>query len=254
MAAAVIGGLNLQNWKVGVAEVYEPTRKAIQHRFPSITVVSSPNHDFIKSCQIIMFAVKPQSVKDLLASLQSIDFSGKIIASLMAGITISKLKEGLKGTDIQFIRYMPNTPLLVGKGVTGVFPETDFNRNLSQELLGASSQLFYFQTEESLDRVTAISGSGPAYFFAFIECLRNAGLELGFAPEVANRMAIGTALGASTLAANSTTDVVELRQQVTSKGGTTAAALDVFSQSHLDEIVKNAVYAAYHRSQELAKL
>jgi len=141
---------------------------------------------------------------------------------------------------------------MIGKGVTGVYLENQQGREIVEALLGKVSELFYFDKEEALDVVTAISGSGPAYFFAFIEALRDAGVAMGLSKDIATRMAIGTALGASTLAHQNSHDIETLRKNVTSKGGTTAKALQQFNKAGLNQILRNASFAALKRSKELA--
>jgi pyrroline-5-carboxylate reductase len=161
----------------------------------------------------------------------------------------------LFGTAVRFVRTMPNTPLLVGKGVTGVFVQDNTAKEIVEDLLKSTSQLFYCREEDDLNKVCAISGSGPAYFFLFVEALRDAGVAMGLNREDATQMAIGTCLGAGTLAANSfgKDDVAKLRENVTSKGGTTEAALNQFAAHKLREIVHDAAQAALIRGRELAK-
>jgi len=255
MASAIISALDYKLWHITVAEVSEPARIALSTRFPHVRILSSlDSKQDLQASKILFFAVKPQSLPTVLDSIASTDLSGKIVISIMAGITIQRLQQNLKGTGIQYIRCMPNTPFMVGKGVTGVYPDSENTRKLCHDLLGSCCDLFYFNTEDSLDKVTALSGSGPAYFFAFIEGLRKAGEGMGFSPEMASKMAVRTALGAAELASTSNFDVSDLRKQVTSKGGTTEAALKVFTERGLDETVDKAVQAALTRSLELAKL
>lgn len=171
----------------------------------------------------------------------------------MAGVTISTIRAPLKGDNIKYVRTMPNTPLMVGKGVTGVFLTDESAKEQVEKLFGATGVVIFVKTEEDLNKVTAISGSGPAYFFLFIECLSKAAQEMGFEKEIADKMAIGTALGASTLSSQSDLDVSILRSNVTSKGGTTEQAILSFIDQGLEEVVKKATDAALKRSIELAK-
>lgn len=150
---------------------------------------------------------------------------------------------------------MPNTPLLVGKGVTGIYVEDNAAKEIVEDLLKSTSALFYCKQEDDLNKVCAISGSGPAYFFLFIEALRDAGVKMGLNKEEATQMAIGTCLGAGQLATNAfgKEDVAKLRQNVTSKGGTTEAALNQFANHKLRETVDAAVDAALQTGRRLAK-
>lgn len=188
----------------------------------------------------------------MLVELKKTDLSNKLVVSIMAGVTLETISKGLGGHKVRLARTMPNTPLLVKLGVTGVYTTEESAKKEITNLLGATSQLFYVKAEDDLNAVTAISGSGPAYFFAFIEALAQAGADLGLDAEMATKMALGTALGAATLASNSKDSVETLRKNVTSKGGTTAAALDSFEKNGLAKIVKNAAIAARDRGRELS--
>lgn len=172
----------------------------------------------------------------------------------MAGIPLQTLQSGISGNNVRFVRTMPNTPVLVGQGVTGIFTQDESCKEEVESLLSSTSYIFYVKNEDDLNTVTAISGSGPAYFFAFIEALADAGEKLGLDREVAIQSSIRTALGAATLAAQSKTDISTLRQNVTSKGGTTEQALKSFENSNLPQIIAKAVIAARDRGRELSKL
>jgi len=201
-----------------------------------------------------VLATKPQSCSEVLAELKQFDLTGKLVLSIMAGTPLDVIKQGLGGQKVRLVRTMPNTPLLVKLGVTGVYSTDASAKKEVEALLGATSRIFFVSTEDDLNAVTAISGSGPAYFFAFIEALADAGAQLGLEPEMATQMAIGTALGASTLAANSKDSISTLRKNVTSKGGTTEQALLSFEKNELTRIVKEAAHAARERGRELSKL
>ena len=201
-----------------------------------------------------MLATKPQSCAEVLGELKKFDLTGKLVLSIMAGIPLDVIKQGLGGQKVRLVRTMPNTPLLVKLGVTGVYTTDRSAKKEVEALLGATSRLFFVPAEDDLNAVTAISGSGPAYFFAFIEALAEAGAKLGLDKEMATQMAIGTALGASTLAAASRDSISTLRKNVTSKGGTTEQALISFEKNELARIVAEAASAARERGRELSKL
>lgn len=188
----------------------------------------------------------------MLAELKKADLTDKMILSIMAGITMDVIAKGLGNQKVRLVRTMPNTPLLVKLGVTGVYTTDEGSKKEVTNLLGATSQIHFVKNEDDLNAVTAVSGSGPAYFFAFIEALAQAGADLGLDHEMATKMAIGTALGAATLASNSKESVTTLRKNVTSKGGTTERALQSFEQSGLAKVVKDAAVACRDRGRELS--
>jgi pyrroline-5-carboxylate reductase len=151
---------------------------------------------------------------------------------------------------------MPNTPALVGKGMTGLFarPEVSLaQRTLAQDVIAATGQTLWLDTEDQIDAVTAISGSGPAYVFYFMEAMQTAAVELGLTPDEGRRLTLQTFIGAAELAAQSSDPVAVLRERVTSKGGTTAAALASMAAQHLPEIIRQAARAAHGRSRDMAK-
>eukprot|EP01130_Rhizamoeba_saxonica_P019341 TRINITY_DN9984_c0_g1_i1.p1 TRINITY_DN9984_c0_g1~~TRINITY_DN9984_c0_g1_i1.p1 ORF type:complete len:274 (-),score=43.80 TRINITY_DN9984_c0_g1_i1:44-841(-) len=254
MARAIISGMDRHRYNITVMSPTQQTRSSLESLFPDIdttgVLVDSKLHD----AGVVVFAVKPQVFPLVLEELSSVDFSGKTVVSVMAGVTISKIGAGLMGVDINIIRTMPNTPGLIGKGVTGVYIKQSNNKILVENLFGNMSSIYYVADEDSLNKICAISGSGPAYFFAFIEALRNAGEDMGLPSEMATQMAIETALGAAELAINSNDDVSQLRKNVTSKGGTTQQALTVLSGYNLERIVRQATFAALQRGRELSKL
>jgi pyrroline-5-carboxylate reductase len=172
----------------------------------------------------------------------------------MAGVTLTTISKHL-GAYTRLVRTMPNTPALIGAGITGYYPYpggvSDSDIVATETILKAVGSTVRVGYQEQLDVVTAVSGSGPAYVFHFIEALRDAGLELGLPAETANKLAIETMLGAAKLAAQSPDDVAVLRQRVTSKGGTTEAALASMTRDHVKESIIRAVKAASDRSREL---
>lgn len=171
----------------------------------------------------------------------------------MAGISLDFIQKGINQKGVRLVRTMPNTPLLVKLGVTGVYSTDESAKKEVESLLGGTSKIFHVKEEDDLNAVTAVSGSGPAYFFAFIEALTQAGVKMGLDEAMSEKMAIGTALGAATLAANSTDSIGVLRQKVTSKGGTTEQALLSFEKQGLAKIVLNAAVAAQERGRELSR-
>jgi pyrroline-5-carboxylate reductase len=175
-----------------------------------------------------------------------------LVLSIMAGVKLSTIAEGLAHPAV--VRSMPNTPAQIGQGTTvwTASPSvTDTQRALARELLGALGVELYVEEERFLDAATALSGSGPAYVFLFMEALAEAGVQLGFSPEASKRMVLQTVKGSAEYALCSSKDLASLREQVTSPGGTTAAALRSFAEDDFRDVVSRAVIAAYRRSIEL---
>lgn len=253
MAYAIIGGMDQTKWRVIVDEPFEAQRTRLEKEL-GVETVASVSVDLIKQSSMIVLATKPQTCGEVLSELKKIDLRGKTLVSIMAGIPLEVILEGVGRQEVKLVRTMPNTPLLVKLGVTGVYTTDDSAKKQVEALLGATSKLFFVKSEDDLNAVTGVSGSGPAYFFAFIEALAQAGADMGLDPEMAKQMAIGTALGAATLAANSKDDVSTLRKNVTSKGGTTEQALLTFEKLGLPHIVKEAATAARDRGRELSKV
>lgn len=212
------------------------------------------NSEVMQGAELVVLAVKPQQAKDVLAPLAGILGSEQLVISIMAGITTSSIEEML-GSKAVVVRAMPNLALSVGQGMTAVAAGT----HARPEHVQAACRLFdscgktVIVQEKQMHAVTAVSGSGPAYFFYFVEALIEAGIEAGLSQEQAEMLAKQTCLGAGKTLAQRSEDPAELRRQVTSKGGTTAAALEVMQQEKVGEIIGRAVSAAAKRSEELGK-
>jgi pyrroline-5-carboxylate reductase len=252
MAYAIIGGMDRKRWRIIVDEPWEEQRQRLEKDL-GVETVASISSDLIKQSSIIVLATKPQSSAEVLGELKKLDLSGKTVLSIMAGVSLDVIAEGIGRQQVRLVRTMPNTPLLVKLGVTGVYTTDESAKKEVEVLLGATSKLFFVKNEDDLNAVTGVSGSGPAYFFAFIEALAQAGADMGLDHDMATQMAIGTALGAATLAANSKDSISTLRKNVTSKGGTTEQALLAFERNQLGRIVKESAVAARDRGRELSK-
>lgn len=206
-----------------------------------------------KDCDVIFLAVKPQDLDTVLSELSQSLKKETLLISIAAGKTTKFIESKLANTN-PVVRVMPNTPAQIGKGVSAISPgasATNDHLSLAKDLLSASG-LVVEVAEENQDAVTALSGSGPAYFFNFIEAMIKAGVNLGLTQEVATQLAIGTIAGSAAMLQESGIDAATLRKNVTSPNGTTAAALKVFSDSNLEKIVADAMAAAKKRAQELA--
>ncbi|HKI64251.1 MAG TPA: pyrroline-5-carboxylate reductase [Burkholderiales bacterium] len=255
MANALIGGLLAQGFDTGaisVVEVSDSAREklATQHR---VRVTGAPDAATLESDTLVL-AVKPQDMRSALASLGAADAS-KLVISIAAGLRLADLSRWLGGHR-RLVRCMPNTPALIGAGITGLcaLPEVSAEeKQRAAHILGAVGEVVWVEDEALLDPVTAVSGSGPAYVFWFIEQLAAAGVSLGLPQEVAARLALQTVLGAAKLAAQSGEAPGTLRERVTSKGGTTEAALRVFAEERLAERLMRALEAASRRGAELGE-
>ena len=205
---------------------------------------------------IVFFAVKPQVLHEVLPFYGRFTGMGCLFLSIAAGIALNTYHEYL-GDDEHIIRAMPNLPVTVGQGMAVLITHSNLSeqhRTLGQSIFESSGKVIWIEKEGLMDVVTAVSGSGPAYFFRFVECLAASGIANGLPSDVAMDLARQTAIGAGAMLQQTTDTAAELRKRVTSPGGTTAAALGVFDQAHaLSKLTHTAVKAAIQRGQELAK-
>lgn len=252
MASAIVGGLIRQGVPADHFEIVEPfeeARNRLANEF-GITARAEAS-DALARCAVVVWAVKPQAFADAAKPVRA--FAGDALhLSVAAGIPSDSIARWL-GTE-RVVRAMPNTPALVGQGMTGLFARAGANaadRALVEQLLAPTGELLWVDSESALDAVTALSGSGPAYVFYFIEAMAEAGVEMGLPPEQAQRLAIGTFTGASALARSATEPPSVLRERVTSKGGTTYAAITSMQQADIKAQFKTAIRAAQRRAAEL---
>lgn len=254
MARAIIGGLLQQGQSpqdILVIEPHEPTRSALVHDLAVTAYVDSSA--LTGSVDVVVWAVKPQVLKPVMQALAS-PLQAALHLSIAAGVTTDAMQAWLGSTRL--VRAMPNTPALIGKGIAGIFANASLSqadRDAAAAVLQAVGQVVWVETEAQLDAVTALSGSGPAYVFYFLEAMQQAGVQLGLPPQQAYQLAVATFEGASALAARSEETPQVLRQRVTSKGGTTFAAT-----SKLDELAVNshfmaAMQACHDRAAEMAQ-
>ena len=252
MATALIGGLlgkGIPANKICVVEINADSRSQL-HRDFAVRAVETIAEG-IAGCQIIILAVKPQQLRDVAKQLAPM-LSGQLLISIAAGIRATDLARWTHSKAI--IRAMPNTPALIRSGMTGIYalPEvSDSQREEAQNILAAVGETLWVQDEAMLDAVTAISGSGPAYVFYFIEALQRAARELGFNTEEARRLSLETFLGASKLAACSDEDAGVLRSRVTSKNGSTERALSSMDANKIAGHIVQAAKAAGARAREM---
>lgn len=253
MATAILGGLVAKGARGEDMLVVEPDAKArarlaAEH---GVNAVEAPGEE-LAHAEAIVLAVKPQVMREVGATLRP-HVRNAVVISIAAGIRLADLSRWLGGHS-RLVRAMPNTPALVHAGVTGLYAGdavTEGDRRLADTLLNAVGATVWFDKETDLDAVTAVSGSGPAYVFYAMEALEAAARELGLAPEKARTLALWTFVGAAKLAIERNEDPAKLRANVTSKGGTTEAAISVMQASYVREKIMEAVKAAAQRSREL---
>lgn len=253
MAQALIGGLIARGLPVTRITVSDPVEKVRLLLAEKEVNVTDDNIAAIKHADIVLFAVKPQVLADVLKPLQGL-LDGKLVISIVAGAEIATLSS-LLGTD-RIVRVMPNTPALVQTGAHGLFANADMStadRELASQVLASTGLTIWVNSEAQIDAVTAVSGSGPAYFFYMMESMIRAGVNLGLDEKVATALTLQTALGAAQMAITSANTPAELRKNVTSPNGTTQAALEVFDQAQISQNIQAALAAAAKRSQELAQ-
>jgi pyrroline-5-carboxylate reductase len=251
MAASLIGGLLAAGYtpeRITVAEIGAERRAWLQREFG--VAVHEQAAAAVAQADAIVLAVKPQQMREALHGLQPP--SGAVIVSIAAGLRLASLRRWL-GDGLHYVRSMPNTPALLGAGISGLYAPSSAPqaaRQLAESILGAAGECVWLDDESQMDAVTALSGSGPAYYFALTEALREAGVALGLAPQTAAQLARQTFIGAARMAAGDD-DVAVLRARVTSKGGTTEAALQRLEAGGLRPLFKEALIAAARRGAEL---
>ena len=254
MASAIIGGLIQQGTPAEAFEVVEPFEAARTKLAQSFHITAHTEaSEALSRCAVVVWAVKPQTFAD--AALPVRPFAENALhLSVAAGIPSGSIARWLGSERV--VRAMPNTPALVGQGMTGLYARAGVDaadRALVGQLLAPTGELLWVDDEAALDAVTAMSGSGPAYVFYFIEAMTEAGIEMGLSPDQAQRLAIGTFTGASALAHSATEPPSVLRERVTSKGGTTHAALTSLEGADVKAKFKTAIRAAQKRAAELGE-
>ena len=256
MAGSLIGGLITDGWdpaRIRVADTSTQRLEQLEQQFSIKTTTSNP--DAIDQADIMVLAVKPQVIKSVAQELADIVAQQQpLVISIAAGIPASALGNWL-GKSTAIVRAMPNTPAMVQSGATALYANANVNedqRSIAESILRAVGVVIWVDDEAQMDAVTALSGSGPAYFFLFMEALQMAGQELGLPKDTARLLALQTAFGAAKMALESNEDAATLRHQVTSPGGTTEHAIRTFQEGALEALVSKALLAAATRSRELA--
>ncbi len=257
MAASLMGGLINKGITASQMTASDPgqnQREYIERQFQIQTF--DENNAHFGMPDMVIIAVKPQIMKQVLEDVApSIRHTNPLIISVAAGITTKQIADWLN-TDLPIVRTMPNTPALIGQGAIGMFANqlvTQAQLQMTEQVMDAVGTSIWVTEEANIDAVTALSGSGPAYFFMFMEYLQQAGQKLGLSESNAALLAKKTAIGSALLAERSPESLQQLKDRVTSPNGTTAAALDSFAENHIEEVIEQALTAANDRSVALSK-
>ncbi len=252
MASAIIGGLVRQGHPVSQIEVVEPWAEAREALHKNYGIAAQAEAGPALQCaRIVVWAVKPQTFKDAAAQTRA-HTQDALHLSVAAGIRSDSIAQWLGSERI--VRTMPNTPALVGKGMSALYARpgvSEAERESVQAIMATTGESLWVDSEKQLDAVTALSGSGPAYVFYFLEAMTRAGTAMGLSAEQAHQLAVGTFVGASELARRSDEPPAVLRQRVTSKGGTTYAALQSMEKDGVGDAFERAMKAAEQRADEL---
>ena len=259
MAASLIGGLINAGTPAADITVAEPDENQRQSLSVQFKVNTSAENNDILHCEIVVLAVKPQLLKTVCQQLDKTKLKQNLFISIAAGIKSTDINNWLGVTNSSneqaIVRCMPNTPALLQCGATGLFANatvTDEQKQQAETIMQAVGLVIWVENEAQINAVTAVSGSGPAYFFLMMEAMQQAGEKLGLSSDVAQQLVLQTALGASRMAIENNHSPAELRQMVTSKGGTTEQAILSFQSADFQQMVQDALQAANDRSISLA--
>ena len=256
MASSQIHGLIAKGISPGSLYAADPDQLKLDLLAEKCGINIGSNQTLAATVDVLVLAVKPQVLRGVCRQLDILARPElPLVISVAAGIPLGNLEQWL-GDNLAITRCMPNTPALIGKGASGLFanPQTSVQqRELAESIMEAVGIAVWVDNEQAIDAVTALSGSGPAYYFLFLETMQAAARELGLSESVAKQLGLQTAHGAIELALHSKEDVAELRRQVTSPGGTTEQALLAFENGGLRALVHKALSAANQRSKELAR-
>lgn len=257
MTSALAGGMIANGTPTQAIMLSDINAGQLKHLATKLGVKTTQhNHELVEVCSVLVLAVKPQVMQGLVTELKPLLQQKKpLLISIAAGITVSMLNKWIDA-DLAIIRCMPNTPALVGKAASALFANnavSSSQRQSAESILQAVGIVEWLDEENKIDAVTALSGSGPAYFFLMMEAMIDSAIEQGLSEDSAKNLVMQTALGAATMAQQADVGLAELRKRVTSPGGTTEAALNSFSDNDYRRIIKQAMDAARKRSIELSQ-
>ncbi|RSD29837.1 pyrroline-5-carboxylate reductase [Vibrio pectenicida] len=258
MVKAIVSGLVSGGYNASYITATAPsdTRRLLLEQEFSIRTTSD-NISAAKQADVVILAVKPQMMQEVCATLQSVDWSDKLVISIAAGVGCQRLCEMLDH-NLNIIRVMPNTPSQLGFGMSGMFAPVrvcEADKSFATSLMSAVGKTCWIEKESNINNIIAAAGSAPAYFFLFMEAMQAEAIAQGFDRQTARELVQQSALGAAQMVVtNQEIELSTLREQVTSKGGTTAEALRTFNQHQLSDIVAKAMQAAVTRAEEMEKL
>ena len=255
MAYALINGLLNNGYDSKNIKVSDPNDELLRKREAELNITTfTKNSSLLEVCDVVVFAVKPQVLTEVCLGLREKIKPNHLFISIVAGIRVNDINRWLGG-NYPLVRTMPNTPALMQHGVTGLFqnePVNDEQKALVTSILSSVGDCFWVNEEKLIDAITAISGSGPAYFFLLMQSMTQAGIALGLDEKTAKELSVQTAFGASLMATKSGKDPRTLRTNVTSPNGTTQAAIECFQDLNFEGIVASATRAAFDRARELS--
>lgn len=254
MAQAIIDGLINAGVAPSTLMASDNSPDALAKISERFAIETGSNEQACNNADVILLAVKPQVLKSVCEEIKPAIPASALVISIAAGITCSSIENWLG--QCALVRCMPNTPAGVGMGASGLYANSNVSqaqKEAAKHILGAVGSALYVDEEALLDAVTAVSGSGPAYYFLFTEAIKNAGIKLGLTEETSIQLALQTALGASTLASKSELSLEQLRKNVTSPNGTTEQAILSFENNNLGSIVEKAMIACAERAKTLSE-
>ena len=256
MARSLIGGLQASSAGEYRISCYDPDPACLATLTRDFKITPAANNQaMLDNCDVVVLAVKPQVLKQVAKELRINPVKIPLFITIAAGIRTAALQRWL-GTDCAIVRAMPNTPALVRAGATALYATpntTTHQQQLAESILRAVGLTLWVEEETQIDAVTALSGSGPAYFFYLMEAIEKAGVRMGLPAETARLLTMETAFGAAKLALEIKEEPAVLRQRVTSPGGTTERAMTIFHENQVDNIIERAILAARDRAIELAE-
>ncbi|WP_267873246.1 pyrroline-5-carboxylate reductase [Ferrimonas aestuarii] len=258
MSRSIISGLVTNGYPAANIIASNPSQPKLDSLKQDFGIQVTTDNLQAAQSDLLVLAVKPQMLEQVCKQLSHLDLSNTLLVSIAAGVTCERIAEYL-GQPVKLIRAMPNTPSLLGLGMTGIYANarvSDEQKQLAQQLLSSVGETAWFDEEVGIDQVTACAGSAPAYFFLMMEAMQQSAVDsLGVSPEQARQLIQQTAIGAAAMVKqNPELSLEELRLRVTSKGGTTAKAIEHFESQGLRQTVDGAMQAAFERAQEMAKL
>ncbi len=256
MGRSLIGGLAADNFPLENIHAVDTNATQLDQLRAQIPVLTSTTpEDAVPQADVVVLAVKPQIMQQVAESISGLLSTNTVVVSIAAGINCDSLERWL-GREKAIVRVMPNTPSLVGSGAAALFANKNVNEQQAshaETILRAVGITLWLQDEGQMDAVTAVSGSGPAYFFLMMEAMQDAAEALGLSSEQAHLLVLQTAYGAAKMALESNNDAATLRQQVTSPGGTTEQAIKTLQEGQYEALIAKALHAAALRSKELAE-